>query len=171
MKMHVDYEWSKRQLARHADEEEECAAGIPDGVLARIGAMPPLAATAAPGRASSVTLFPGALGRLIGMLRRRDNLTHEALATRAEVELAELVLIEQDEKYKPRPRTVVQLSKVFGVPSDRLAKLAGLKIDEDPGLAQATLKFAAHSEELTRLTKAERDALNEYLAYLTRQSR
>lgn len=169
MKMHVDYEWSKRQLARNTGEEE-FSAGIPDGVLVHIGALPPQAQPA-PARSGSVMMLPGAFSRLIYMLRRRDNLTHEALAARAEVELSELVLIEQDEKYKPRPRTVVQLSKVFGVPTDRLAKLGGLKVDEDPGLAKATLKFAAHSEELTRLTKVEREALNEYLAYLTQPSR
>lgn len=164
MKMHVDREWSIRQLARSTGEEE-CAAGNPNHLIERVDRLP--ASSAAAATSAATAIFPGALGRLIFMLRRRDNLTHEALAARAQVMLEELVLIEQDAKYKPRPRTILQLSKVFGVPADRLAKLGGLKIEEDHSLAQATMKFAAHSTELTRLTKIERDALNEYLAYLT----
>lgn len=169
MKMHIDYAWSKRQLAR-STVEEECAAGLPEGVLAHIGPLPPRTDSAQV-RTTAVALLPGALGRLIGMLRRRDNLTLEALATRAEVDIAELVRIEQDENYKARPRTVMQLSKIFEVPTDRLAKLGGLRIDQDPGLAQATLRFAAHSDGLTKLTKPERDALNEYLSYLTQPTK
>lgn len=165
MKMHVDYEWSKRQLNK--TENEECAAGIPVEALTRIGPLPS-GVRIAESRGQVVSLR-GALGRLIRMLRRRDNLTLEAVATKAEVDLAELVRIEQEEGYKPRPRTVVQLARYFAVSADELAKLAGLKIAEDPTLEDATLKFAAHSEELTKLSKAERDALNEYLTFLTQK--
>lgn len=165
MKMHVDYEWSKRQLNR--TENEECAAGVTVEALTEIGPLPPGIRIAE--SRSQVVPLRGALGRLIRMLRRRDNLTLEAVATKAEVDLAELVGIEQEEGYKPRPRTVVQLARHFAVPADELAKLAGLKVAEDPTLENATLKFAAHSEELTKLSKVERDALNEYLAFLTQK--
>ena len=165
MKMHVDYEWSKRQLNK--TENEECAAGVPVEALTRMGALPS-GVRIAENRGQVVSLR-GALGRLIRMLRRRDNLPLEVVATKAEVDLAELVRIEQEEGYKPRPRTVVQLARYFAVSADELAKLAGLKIAEDPTLEDATLKFAAHSEELTKLSKAERDALNEYLTFLTQK--
>ena len=165
MKMHVDYEWSKRQLLRV--ENEECAAGIPQEALMRLGALPP-SARASDDR-SNVVPLSGAFGTLIRLLRRRDNLALEALASRAEIELSELVRIEKEETYKPRPRTLVQLARCFSVPADELAKLAGLKVAEDPTFEEATLRFAAHSEELTKLSKAERDALNEYLAFLTQK--
>jgi transcriptional regulator with XRE-family HTH domain len=167
MKMHVGYEWSKRQLDE--SENEECAAGVPMEVLARIGVLPPGARVAVQGTASIAVT--GAFGKFIRMLRRRDGLSLENVASRSEVELAELLKIEMDGTYKPRPRTVFQLAKFFAVPGDELAKLAGLKIAEDPGFQDATLKFAAHSEELTKLSKAERDALNEYLAFLTQQKK
>src|SRR5688572_19525413 len=165
MKLHVDFDWSKRQLDRLDDSE--CAAGIPLERLAQIEILPPAEKTS--GDHSKMAPLLGTFGKLIRMLRRRDNLSMEALAARAEVELAELVKIENDGAYKPRPRTVHQLAKCFEVPSDELAKLAGLKIAEDPVFEDATLRFAAHSEELIKLTKAERAALSEYLKFLTQK--
>jgi transcriptional regulator with XRE-family HTH domain len=167
MKMHVDYEWSKRQLDN--SENEECAAGVPVEALAKMGPLPP-GVRVANSRGEAVP-FKGALGKFIRMLRRRDGLALEAVARKAEVELAELIRIEQEEGYKPRPRTVVQLARFFSVPDDELAKLAGLKIAEDPTFQDATLRFAAHSEELPKLSKVERDALNEFLAFLTQRKK
>jgi HTH-type transcriptional regulator, competence development regulator len=167
MKMHVDYEWSKRQLNRI--ENEECSAGVPVEVLVKMGPLSPDVRVA--GHQAEVVPFKGALGKFIRMLRRRDGLSLEAVARKAEVELTELIRIEQEEGYKPRPRTVVQLARLFSVPEDELAKLAGLKIEEDPTFQDATLKFAAHSEDLPKLSKVERDALNEYLAFLTRKKK
>lgn len=167
MKMHVDYEWSKRQLNKA--ENEECAAGVPVEALIEMGPLPPGVRVAS--RHGEVVPFKGALGKFIRMLRRRDGISLEAVAKRAEVELAELIRIEQEEGYKPRPRTVVQLARFFSVPEDELAKLAGLKIAEDPTFEDATLRFAAHSEDLPKLSKVERDALNEYLTFLTRKKK
>jgi len=168
MKMHVDYQWSKRQLDKV--ENEECAAGVPLEALAKIGLLPS-GVRVAKGYDGEVVAIKGALGKLIRLLRRRDGLTLEALAQQAEVELAELVRIEQEEGYKPRPRTVVQLARTFAVPEEDLAKIAGLRIAEDPGFRAATLRFAAHSEELTKLSKIEREALNEYLDFLTQKKK
>ncbi len=167
MKMYVDYDWSKRQLDK--SENEECAAGVPIEALARIGALPP-GMHIAESRKREIP-FRRALGKFIRMLRRRDGLDLETVARKAEVELAELVRIEQEETYKPRPRTVVQLARFFSVPDDELAKLAGLKVAEDPTFEHAALRFAAHSEELPKLSKTERDALNEFLAFLTQKKK
>jgi len=166
MKMHVDYEWLRQRLER--DVREECAAGIPLQVLAHIGPVPQ---SLRPAAAVSALPSIGALGRLINLLRRRDGLSLDAVAEKAQVDLAELLRIEREEHYKPRPRTIVQLANLFGVPADQLSKIAGLKIAEDPTLERATLKFAAHSEHLAALSKPERDALNEYLAVLTQGKR
>lgn len=165
MRMHVDYKWSKRQLDKV--ENEECAAGVPVEALASMGALPP-GVTIARARARVIPM-KGALGKLIRLLRRRDSLDLETVAQKAEIDLAELVRIEQDEEFKPRPRTVVQLARLFSIPDEELAKLAGLRIAEDPTFESATLRFAAHSEELPKLSKIERDALNEFLAYLARK--
>jgi len=176
MKMHVDYEWSIRKLKE--DPSDESAAGIPLEALVKMGPVPPVVSrdekAASPGGAVSAARAigaVGALGRLINLLRRRDRLSLEEAALKAQVDLAELLRIEKEEHYKPRPRTIVQLAGLFKVPVDQLSKIAGLKIAEDPALEQATLKFAAHSEQLTQLSKTERDALNEYLAVLTQRKK
>lgn len=64
--MHVDYDWSKRQLKK--SDNEECAAGVPVEILARIGALPSTVHVAQRRRRE----FPyrQVFGKLIRALRR-----------------------------------------------------------------------------------------------------
>src|SRR3954463_2620840 len=51
-----------------------------------------------------------AFGRFISLMRRNRRLTVEKLADEADVDVAELVSVEEDTRYKPEVRTVYQLA-------------------------------------------------------------
>src|SRR5690349_19445265 len=61
-----------------------------------------------PSSTSLVSDLHRGLGALIQMLRRRDKLSAQELATKAAVDLAELHAIESDPAIEPRPRTIHQ---------------------------------------------------------------
>jgi len=107
--------------------------------------------------------------RLLQLARRERRLTLEALAEKADVDLAELVKIETDESFKPTPRTVHQLAAFLKLPAKKLMVLAGLLKVKDFGLQQASVRFAARSEPVEDLSPEEHAAFEEYVKFLNEQ--
>lgn len=93
----------------------------------------------------------------------------EQLAERAEVDLVEIVEIEMDEMTIPDVRTVYQLATVLDLPSARLMEMAGLATP-CPEVSRAALKFAARSESTAKLSREEREALEEFVKVLVETS-
>lgn len=108
-------------------------------------------------------------GRLIEYARRAKNLSVEELADRADVDLAEVVDIERHEDAVPAPRTVYQLATVLELPAGMLAEVAGLAKARG-AVSEAALRFAARSEPTATLSKAEREALEEFVKVLVEAS-
>jgi len=108
-----------------------------------------------------------ALGVLLQLLRRRDNLSEEELADLAEVDPAEIRRIEFDRAYTPAPRTIYQLEHTFKLPRKTLVKLSGLTRSHSADFKGEVLRFAAHSKSIQKITREERKLLNEFVKFLS----
>lgn len=108
-------------------------------------------------------------GRLIEFARRKKSLSVEQLAERAQIDLADIVEIEMNEMAAPDVRTVFQLANVLELPSARLMEVAGLATPR-PEVSSAALKFAARSEPTAKLSREEREALEEFVKVLVETS-
>jgi len=110
-----------------------------------------------------------AFGRLIEYARRKLGLSVEKLAERADVDLEAIVEIETDDRAVPEPRTVYQLAQALRIPPGKLMEVAGLATPK-PDVSRAALKFAARSEPTSRLSRDEREALEEFVKVLAETS-
>jgi transcriptional regulator with XRE-family HTH domain len=126
---------------RHADVQGDTAAGIrPDPFFA--------------------------FGKLIELMRRSKGWTVERLANEADLDLADLVVIEDDHSVIPEPRAVYRLAEVFQLPQGRLLQIAGLSRERDPALQRGTLRFAAQSQSIAQLNEVEQSALDEFVTVI-----
>lgn len=102
------------------------------------------------------------------MLRRREGLSVDELAKRADIDRAELVAIEWNNGYRPTPLTLHKLGEFYGLPQRRLAALAGAVRDE--AVSEHASKFAAQSESFAKLTREERRVVDEFVKFLKSES-
>lgn len=163
MKFQISKEW----LARHAHEDDlaEITAGTldDDRFLADVRA-----ATQQHGLPDDVA--SPAFGKLVNLFRRKLGFTVEELATRARVELAELVEIEENAHFRPEPRTVYQLAGVFHLPVEKLMQLSGNVRIKNSSFQHWAVKFAARSKSVDRLNDEEHTALEEFVKHITERS-
>jgi len=108
-----------------------------------------------------------AFSSLMQLLRRSKRLTLEQLANDARVDLSELVSIEDDVTYEPRPRTVHQLAHFYNLPERKLLELSTLTTNYSQDLREAAVRFAANAKNVTDLSHEERLALNEFVKVLS----
>jgi HTH-type transcriptional regulator, competence development regulator len=107
-----------------------------------------------------------AFAKLIELRRRELRLTVEQLASRAEVETAELVGIELGKVDTPELRTVAKLATVLKLPAQKLMQLSGLATPKNARFAEAVVRFAAKSEPVDKLSREEHEALEEFVKFL-----
>ncbi|SRR6266404_1280467 len=150
---------TERWIRRMADAEDGCASIAVGGLAYDLGML-------TPGNHENA---PWVFARLLTLARRRREMTIDALAKEADVDVAELLALENGD-VTPTPRTVYQLAQVLGVSTSKLLAVAGLADVEDESLKEATLRFAARSEPTTKLSKPERDALEEFVKVLVEKS-
>jgi ribosome-binding protein aMBF1 (putative translation factor) len=134
-----------RQAAEHALQRSKQGAPQPDNVV----------------------LLHKGLHTLLVLLRRRDGLDEVELARKADVEQAEIRQIESQPGFIPHPRTIFKLEKQFGLPSGVLAKLSGAVKHNSPVLEEKAMEFAASAQTIGKLSRAERQLLNEFIKFLT----
>jgi len=160
MKLELDKGWYEKRIAQEGDLE--VTAGAP---LEEQDAQERPARSLRP----SEDVFPGldAFGSLVQMLRRDRYLSVEQLASSARVDVREIVFIERDPRYVPKPRTVHQLAVYFGLPDRALIKLSNLTTVHSPRLTDAAVRFAAHSQRVRELDREEREALAEFVKVLS----
>ena len=113
---------------------------------------------------------PRVFARLVEFARRAGGMTVEKLAKRADIELEDLVSIETDDEFIPAPRTVYRLAEALKLPVPKLLELARLAERRDEQLAEAAVRFAARSEPCGKLTHDERDAFEEFVKVLAKES-
>ena len=162
MKLHFTSEWLRSHI--ESDPDIECEAGFP-----LLGAEPlnqfvraaPHAPQEDEPEQRTVVLF-----QLVRQLRRRDGLTREQLAAKIRIDEQEVETIEARPEYVPRPRTVHQLAHYLGVPAKAVEQLTSAAHVQDNGLAEAAHRFAASSDDLSRLTRAEKKHFDDFVRVL-----
>ena len=157
MKIEFTKEWCMRMAKFEADSEIGAGVYAVDPIFdgEASASKPPLDETSY------------AFGRFVQLSRRKKGLTVETLAERADVEVAELLTIEENNQYKPDLRTVYQLANFFDVPRNNLLQIAGLTAPKDPNLIHEAVRFAARSESVAVLTAEERAALDAFVSVLS----
>ena len=164
MEMLVSRDWLRRKI--DADPDIDADAGTPIGLLESIGMFLPSDLVE---DGSNVVRLKHAFGVLVRQLRRREQLSIDELAAKARIDAEELRQVEQDPHFKPKPRLVHQLALVFGVSARSLMKLSGATVTRDERFEEAALRFAAKSDDLSKLTRDEQRVLNEYVKFLSDQ--
>lgn len=107
-----------------------------------------------------------AFGPFVQLMRRYRELSVEELANNADIDVSNVINIERYPHYIPEPRTVVRLSQFFRIPSKRLMQLSGNVNIRDERLRTEAVRFAAKSGSIERLTDAEREAIEVFVAIL-----
>jgi transcriptional regulator with XRE-family HTH domain len=115
-------------------------------------------------------LKQSALGKLIELARRDARLSVEELASRADVELIELVELERGDPVSIEPRSIFRLCEVLKLPKPGVMELAGLTQRQDSSLGAAAVRFAANAKGLEKLTREERKAFEEFVRDLAESS-
>lgn len=151
-KMNNSQEW----LLRKAAEEDNCPLSV-GGLTHELGVRP----VAGP----PVPLAATALSKLVELRRRELGMSVEQLAEGSKIDVAEVVSIEEGIRLNPEPRTIYNLAGTLRLSSKRLMELAGLVEVRDEKFSRATVKFAAQSEPMEKLTKEEREALQEFVRF------
>lgn len=162
MKLHFTSEWLHSHIEN--DSDIECDAGFP-----LFGAAPIKqfvdAASRAPDEAvpeqKKVVLF-----QLVRQLRRRDGLSRAQLADRIRIGTQEIEAIESEPEYVPKPRTVHQLAQYLGVPAKAVEQLTSAAQAQNDNLAEAAHRFAASSDDLSKLSKTEKKSLDDFVKIL-----
>jgi transcriptional regulator with XRE-family HTH domain len=159
MKLNLSKEWYKR-----AGTSEE---GL--SVTAGVRTLDPLLVETSQYRRTMARkeCLPHPFARLINLQRRARQLSMEALAEQADIDLVELYNIEHEAEFHPEPGTVFQLAETLELPEDKLLELSGLTMTTDNRFREEAIRFAARSEPVERLSPEEHEALSEFVKYLS----
>lgn len=166
MKLCVDNDWLRRQI--ESDPIGDVEAGR--GIRRSADVLNALAEHQEPKDKKTVrpaSRSEAALGLLVHMTRRRDRLSIVQFAERVRVSAEEVTAIEKDPSYSPRPRTIHNLAEYVKVPAKSLLNLLPDAPAVDHSLDDAVHKFAASSDDLSGLSRAERRSLNDFVKFLS----
>ena len=166
MEMLISPDWLRRKV--ESDPDIDTDAGPAIYVLESIGMFLP--AELNPVDEGKVVRLVEAFGVLVRQLRRGKQWTIDELAAKARVSADDLRQIERDPHFRPRPRVVHQLAAVFGVPERALMKLSGATVTRDQAFEEEAMRFAAKSDDMSKLTREEQRVLNQYVKYLSEEA-
>ncbi len=112
--------------------------------------------------------LPLAFGRLIQFARLERGWSIDVLAREAEIDIAELRLIESFSTTPAGPRTVFQLKRALrlGIPDAALQILAGHAVPTDTNTLAKAERFAAQSLSLDRLSPEQLAMFHEFVKAL-----
>ncbi|ANN60795.1 XRE family transcriptional regulator [Mesorhizobium loti] len=167
MKLHFTADWLRSHIEH--DPDVDCDAGLPLRDAAPLERLMQEKSrhqatagqpSAAPEQ-KSVVLF-----KLVHQLRRKDGLSIAQLAAKIRVDAAELEKVEKDPCYVPGPRTVHQLAEFIGVSARAVEQLTAASSAQNDNLTEAAHRFAASSDDLSKLSQAERRDLNDFVKVL-----
>lgn len=164
MKITMSRELMRRKIMEDADTDID--AGYPTAILEELDMF--LSQDTAPANDDELLRLKEAFGVFVRQLRRREKLSVEELSSIARVDEGELREIEHNPHHKPRPRTVHQLATIFKVPERAFMKLSGATVTNDNSFHEEAFRFAAMSDDMAKLSSAERKALNQYISFLAK---
>jgi transcriptional regulator with XRE-family HTH domain len=166
MEMLISQDWLRRKVESAPDTDSDAGPFIM--VLESIGMfLPPDVAPTEPQPARVAEAF----GVLVRQFRRQKQWTIEEFARRARVDAEDLRQIERHPQVRPRPRIVHQLAEVMGLPERALLKLSGTAVTRDQHFEEESLRFAAKSDDMSKLSRDEQRALNDFVKFLTDQAK
>jgi len=172
MKLLFSNDWLRRKILTDPDDDPE--AGPPLVGSAEIegeSRNEPQEATAAVMGDRNVVQLRIALGVLVRQLRSKEGLSIAELAERAHLSEDELRRVEHDPHYTARPRLIYQLSQYFKVSLSTLSQMSGATHAVDRKLYNAAVKYAARSDDVSTLTKEERETLDVFVGMLNERSK
>ena len=103
-------------------------------------------------------------------MRKAKGLTISELAKRTKIDHDELIAMERKNGYRPTPLTLEKISRFYRISHKRLATLAGAFGESAPDVVESASRFAAQSESFVKLTKKEREALDEFMKVLKKET-
>ena len=118
------------------------------------------------GMAGDVT--PYVFRTFMQFLRRERGLTLDELSSETDLPREELAALEQQEGFFPEPRTVRRLSQLYGLSPAKLAALASGAAQPADEVREPVQRFAARSENFSKLSDEETSALRELASVLTK---
>jgi transcriptional regulator with XRE-family HTH domain len=108
-------------------------------------------------------------GTFLRLLRHQRKLEIDDLAQKAKIEAKEIVRIETEPEYRPRPRTVSQLALFFDIPVDKMSMLSGLKTEIPNELREESVRFAANAKQVAGLPKEEMKLIRDFVSILCKK--
>jgi len=166
MEMLISPDWLRHKV--ESDPDIDTDAGPAIYVLESIGMFLPTELNAID--KGKVVRLVEAFGVLVRQLRRGKQWSIDELAFKARVSADDLRQIERDPHFRPRPRVVHQLATVFGVPERALMKLSGATVTRDQAFEEEAMRFAAKSDDMSKLSREEQRVLNQYVKYLSEEA-
>ena len=151
-----------RSMARAVAADDSCVSV--GGLAEQVGMLPPVPRPAV----APVTVHPqgvAAVARLVQLARREQGLAPDRFAAKLGLDLSELVSVESACE-SPEPRVLHLISTGLGVSYEKLQVLIGYRMARDQSLEHEALRFAASSGPLDKLSKAEAQALHEFIRAL-----
>lgn len=115
---------------------------------------------------SVLSNVPTELGKVVRYVRERKGWTRAELAELADIDEAELELLETQSNYDPRPRTVVQLADVCHFKRDSFIELAKHRLKAANG--DNFVRFAAKSKSTESVSDIEYEAVRALVEYLSK---
>lgn len=149
----------EKWLRKMADLEDQHSSVSVGGMACDLGLL-----TMSKGRPT------GVFGRFVEFARRKQKLSVEELANRAEIDLGDLVAIEQVPDARPQIMTVHRLATYLKLPPKPLMELAGLMEAKSGSIGTAALRFAAQSETTAELSPQENLAFDEFVKAIVKAS-
>jgi transcriptional regulator with XRE-family HTH domain len=167
MKLLFSTDWLMRKITADSDIETEAGKSlegddVPDDLARGKSAI------VAPRNAVQLRI---ALGALVRQLRMRDGLTLSELAQRADISEEELRQVERNPSYTAGPRLLRNLSTFFGVSLNNLSQMSGATVAVERKLYNTAVEFAAHSDDISRLTAEQLEALEGFVGLLNDSNR
>lgn len=160
MKFEMSKEWLARKLA-HCDDAYAGAGGTsPEEFKKDVEQR-----TVTPAALSGV---PTELGKAIRFVREQKGWTRAELADLADVDEAEVELLETQKDYNPKPRTVTQLADACHFSRRKFIELAGHRSARAAN--DSTIRFAANSGDLCSISDDDYEAIRALVEVLSQDS-
>jgi len=160
MKFEITREWLAKQLA-HCDDTSVGAGGTAFEEFKKDVEQ----RTVTPSVLANV---PTELGKVVRYVREQKGWTKAELAELADVDEADLDLIETKADYDPKPRTVIQLADACHFSRERFIKLAGHRAT--CAANESSVRYAANSKSTDSVTDSEYEAVRALVEILSKQS-
>lgn len=153
-----------QRIARALEAEDGCV--MAGGLPAKLGFLPELRASPIPPASPTLNISGmTALSRLVQLARREKGQTPEAFASKLGLDLSELVELESGCSL-PELRVLHLVSTGLKLSYEKLQMLAGYRQARDASLERETMRFAASSGPMDKLSKSEAQALHDFVRAL-----